>query len=106
IRIRHYDMQQAVFRALAFSEEEQREKFCFLLDAQKIGAAPYAGLAFGVDSLFMLLSGAHSIREVIAFPKTQSAGCVMTQAPGEVSNTQLRELHIKLREKGKPAAAE
>ena len=73
------------------------------LDALKFGAPPHGGLAFGLDRLIMLLTGATSIREVIAFPKTQSAACVMTQAPGEVSNAQLRDLHIKLREKAKPA---
>ncbi|MEK9765797.1 MAG: amino acid--tRNA ligase-related protein, partial [Thalassolituus sp.] len=92
-----------VFRVLGISEEEQREKFGFLLDALKFGAPPHGGLAFGLDRLIMLLTGANSIREVIAFPKTQSAACVMTQAPGEVSNAQLRDLHIKLREKAKPA---
>ena len=96
-------MQAKVFDVLGISEEEQREKFGFLLDALKFGAPPHGGLAFGLDRLIMLLTGANSIREVIAFPKTQSAACVMTQAPGEVSNAQLRELNIKLREKAKPA---
>ncbi len=103
IRIHDEAMQETVFRVLGISEEEQREKFGFLLDALKFGAPPHGGLAFGLDRLIMLLTGATSIREVIAFPKTQSAACVMTQAPGEVSNTQLRDLHIKLREKAKPA---
>ncbi|MDF1642350.1 aspartate--tRNA ligase [Thalassolituus oleivorans] len=104
IRIHDESMQHTVFKVLGISEEEQREKFGFLLDALKFGAPPHGGLAFGLDRLIMLLTGAQSIREVIAFPKTQSAACVMTQAPGEVSNLQLRELHIKLREKAKPVA--
>ena len=103
IRIHDESMQETVFRVLGISEEEQREKFGFLLDALKFGAPPHGGLAFGLDRLIMLLTGAQSIREVIAFPKTQSAACVMTQAPGAVNNTQLRDLHIKLREKAKPA---
>jgi len=93
IRIHDESMQHTVFKVLGISEEEQREKFGFLLDALKFGAPPHGGLAFGLDRLIMLLTGAQSIREVIAFPKTQSAACVMTQAPGEVSNLQLRELH-------------
>ncbi|MDO6683323.1 MULTISPECIES: aspartate--tRNA ligase [unclassified Oceanobacter] len=106
IRIHDQAMQEAVFRALGISEEEQQEKFGFLLDALKFGCPPHGGLAFGLDRLIMLMTGASSIREVIAFPKTQSAACVMTKAPGEVSNTQLRDLHIRLRDKPKaePAA--
>ena len=101
IRIHDQTMQEAVFRSLGISEEEQREKFGFLLDALKFGCPPHGGLAFGLDRLIMLMTGASSIREVIAFPKTQSAACVMTEAPGEVNNAQLRDLHIKLREKPK-----
>lgn len=103
VRIHQPDMQQAVFRVLGIGDEEAEEKFGFLLDALKYGAPPHGGLAFGLDRLVMLITGAKSIRDVIAFPKTQSAACVMTDAPGMADNKQLRELNIKLREKPKAA---
>ena len=99
IRIHQGDMQKAVFRCLGISDEEAEEKFGFLLNALKFGAPPHGGLAFGLDRLIMLMTGTDSIREVIAFPKTQTAACPLTNAPGVVSNEQLKELNIKLREK-------
>ncbi len=104
IRIHCRDMQEAVFRILGIDEAEAEEKFGFLLKALQYGAPPHGGLAFGLDRLVMLMTGAHSIRDVIAFPKTQSAACVMTDAPGDVSATQLRELNIRLRQTREEAA--
>jgi len=99
IRIHDQQMQATVFEVLGIGKEEQAEKFGFLLDALKYGAPPHGGLAFGLDRLIMLMVGAESIRDVIAFPKTQSAACLMTNAPGAVEATQLRDLNIRLRNK-------
>lgn len=99
LRINTVEMQRAVFDALGISEEEANEKFSFLLDALKFGAPPHGGLAFGLDRLIMLMVGASSIRDVIAFPKTKTADCPLTQAPAEVDSRQLRELGIRVREK-------
>lgn len=101
VRINRPDMQQAVFTVLGIGEEEAREKFGFLLDALSYGCPPHGGIAFGFDRLIMLMTGASSIRDVIAFPKTQSAACPLTDAPGAVSSKQLRELNIRLREQPK-----
>ena len=103
IRIHDGDMQKTVFDILGIDDEEAQNKFGFLLDALKFGCPPHGGLAFGLDRLVMLMTGAKSIREVIAFPKNQSATCVLTQAPGEVNNKQLKELHIRLRKKEQEA---
>lgn len=97
IRIHEPAMQRAVFKALGIADEEAEEKFGFLLDALKYGAPPHGGLAFGLDRIVMLMTGSDSIRDVIAFPKTQTAACPLTQAPAEVGNRQLRELGIALR---------
>jgi aspartyl-tRNA synthetase len=103
MRIYREEVQRQVFKALGISDEEAQDKFGFLLDALKYGCPPHGGIAFGLDRLVMLLSGANSIRDVMAFPKTQTASCPLTQAPSEVSDRQLRELNIRLR---KPQAEE
>jgi aspartyl-tRNA synthetase len=97
VRIHQQELQSTVFELLGIGPEEARSKFGFLLDALKFGAPPHGGIAFGLDRLAMLMSGAESIRDVIAFPKTQTAACPLTDAPTEASEKQLRELHIRLR---------
>jgi aspartyl-tRNA synthetase len=97
IRIHQHELQSVVFELLGIGADEARAKFGFLLDALRFGAPPHGGIAFGLDRIAMLMAGAESIRDVIAFPKTQTAACPLTDAPAEVSETQLRELHIRLR---------
>jgi aspartyl-tRNA synthetase len=97
VRIHRPDMQSAVFELLGISADDARVKFGFLLDALKFGCPPHGGLAFGLDRLAMLMAGAKSIRDVMAFPKTQTAACPLTQAPAPVTETQLRDLNIRLR---------
>jgi aspartyl-tRNA synthetase len=96
IRIHDAVVQERAFRVLKLTREEAYEKFGFLLDALQYGAPPHGGIALGVDRIAMLLAGEESIREVIAFPKTSSAQCLMTNSPSSVSPRQLEELHIKL----------
>ena len=100
IRIHDMDMQQRVLKLLGIDEQEAEEKFGFLLTALRFGCPPHGGIAFGLDRMVMLMAGANSIRDVMAFPKTQTAACLLTQAPSPVSDKQLKELSIRLR---KPA---
>ena len=95
IRIHRRDVQKQIFSAIGLSDEEAQEKFGFMMNAFEYGAPPHGGLAFGLDRLIMIMAQRDSIRDVIAFPKTQSAACVMTQAPNDVDDKQLRELHIR-----------
>ncbi len=99
VRIHRADVQSKVFSALGIGEEEAQQKFGFLLDALKYGAPPHGGLALGLDRIVTMMTGAESIRDVIAFPKTQRAQCLLTEAPSRVDERQLRDLHVRLRQK-------
>ena len=103
IRIHRRDVQQAVFHVLGIGEEEARERFGFLLDALEYGCPPHGGIAFGLDRIAMLVTGSSSIRDVIAFPKTQTANDPLTSAPGPAEPRQLRELGIRTLGEGTPA---
>lgn len=106
IRIHDSDMQQKALDVLGIDEQEANDKFGFLLEALKYGAPPHGGIAFGLDRLVMLMSGAESIRDVMAFPKTQSASCLLTSAPSAVSEQQMKDLHIRTRARAAAAGAD
>lgn len=106
IRIHQTDLQSQVFAALGIAADEAQEKFGFLLDALRYGAPPHGGIAFGVDRIVAMMSGVESIRDVIAFPKTQKASCLLTSAPSPVDSTQLRDLHIRLRSKASSSSGQ
>ena len=95
LRVHDPVMQSEIFKILGISSEEADEKFGFLLSALSSGCPPHGGIAFGLDRIVMLLTGTTNIRDVIAFPKTQSASCLLTNAPGEVTSAQLEELHVQ-----------
>ena len=96
VRIHQADIQKKMFEILGLSEETARERFGYLLEAFKYGVPPHAGLAYGLDRVVMLMVGADSIRDVIAFPKVKDASCLMTEAPDRVDEEQLKELHIEI----------
>jgi aspartyl-tRNA synthetase len=99
IRIHRRDWQEKMFELVGLSPQEAHDKFGYMLDAFEYGTPPHGGIAFGVDRLIMIMAGRNSIRDVIAFPKTQSASCLLTQAPSKVTSQQLRELSLKVQSK-------